>query len=107
MTQLLLKSKDQSENGLGNNFAAFKDSLSIAGIDVTLQGRFGKSPLIGKIKGKSGYVEGVIALSGYLENKAGEELTFSLITNHFPNSQKNEIRSIQNKILERAYEGNL
>ncbi|MFN5538824.1 MAG: D-alanyl-D-alanine carboxypeptidase/D-alanyl-D-alanine-endopeptidase [Candidatus Melainabacteria bacterium] len=107
MTQLLLKSKDQSENGLGNNFAAFKDSLSIAGIDGTLQGRFGKSPLIGKIKGKSGYVEGVIALSGYLENKAGEELTFSLITNHFPNSQKNEIRSIQNKILERAYEGNL
>jgi D-alanyl-D-alanine carboxypeptidase/D-alanyl-D-alanine-endopeptidase (penicillin-binding protein 4) len=62
---------------------AFKNSLSIAGKDGTLKYRFRNSPLDGRIKGKTGYVSGVRALSGYLQTKSNNTLIFSLLTNNY------------------------
>lgn len=61
----------------GDNFAA---SLPIAGRDGTLRNRFRKSTLAGRVHAKTGYLDGIRALSGYLHTDQGV-VTFSLIYN--------------------------
>ena len=43
----------------------WRHTLSISGVDGTLRNRFGRE-LAGRIFGKSGYINGVSCLSGYL-----------------------------------------
>ena len=43
----------------------WRESLSISGVDGTLRNRFGRR-LVGRVYGKSGYIDGVSCLSGYL-----------------------------------------
>lgn len=59
----------------------FYDSLSISGIDGFLEKRFIDTPLIGKIRAKTGYMGGVTALAGYLEKENGQMLVFSIMIN--------------------------
>src|SRR5699024_3033508 len=67
-------------------FNVFKKSLSIAGKDGTLEHRFRNSPIEGKLHGKTGYISGVRALSGYLESASGQPLVVSVITNNYTES---------------------
>ena len=63
------------------NHQAFFDSLSRAGSDGTLAKRFEGSDLRGRVFGKTGWVEGVSALSGYLHAKDGRWYVFSILVN--------------------------
>lgn len=78
--------------------AAFRRSLSIAGVDGTLRGRF-HSPLRGRVIGKTGTLTGVIALSGLLEGADGRALAFSIVTNGHDNRRKRSIRQAHEQLL--------
>jgi len=59
----------------------FISSLPIGGVDGTLKKRFRESDLRGKIIAKTGYLNGVRALSGFVNTNSGDVLAFSIISN--------------------------
>lgn len=65
---------------------AFFDSLTIGGVDGTISKRF--KDVAGKVRGKTGYISGVRALSGYIQTDAGPTVIFSIIYNEFSGSAK-------------------
>jgi len=66
---------------------AWRDTFPIAGVDGTLIGRFKNSPLKGKLWAKTGGLNEVNALSGYLTASSGKVLAFSILVNgHRPGS---------------------
>jgi D-alanyl-D-alanine carboxypeptidase/D-alanyl-D-alanine-endopeptidase (penicillin-binding protein 4) len=60
---------------------AWRSSFPIAGMDGTLQGRFTSSPLKGKMWAKTGTLNEVNSLSGYLTAASGQTLAFSILAN--------------------------
>lgn len=60
---------------------AFFASLSIAGKDGTLEHRFAGTDLRGRVFGKSGYVNSVRTLTGYLKAKDENWYVFSILIN--------------------------
>ncbi len=63
---------------------AWRDSLTIGGIDGTLTNRFRGTAAAGNIRGKTGTIGQVSALSGYITTAAGEQLVFSILVNGVP-----------------------
>jgi D-alanyl-D-alanine carboxypeptidase/D-alanyl-D-alanine-endopeptidase (penicillin-binding protein 4) len=61
--------------------AAWRQTLPIAGVDGTLDVRFKDSPLKGRMWAKTGTLEEVNALSGYLSSDSGRTLAFSVLVN--------------------------
>ncbi len=60
---------------------AWRDTLPVAGVDGTLDSRFKDSPLKGKLWAKTGTLDEVNALSGYLTAASGKTLAFSILVN--------------------------
>ena len=60
---------------------AWRDSLTIGGVDGTLRNRFRGTKASGNIRGKTGTIDQVSALSGYVTTAGGEQLVFSMIVN--------------------------
>ncbi len=56
-------------------------SFPVAGVDGTLKKRFRGSKIKGKVAAKTGYLNGVRALSGYVFARDGNILVFSVISN--------------------------
>lgn len=79
------------------NKDAFLISLSMAGVDGTLEDRFKGSDLRGRVMGKSGYVNGVRSLSGYLKAKDGRHYAFSILMNRLGDDPTSKI--LQEKIV--------
>ncbi|WP_372638298.1 D-alanyl-D-alanine carboxypeptidase [Fodinibius sp.] len=52
--------------------------------------------------GKTGYVSGVRALSGYLESASGQPLVVSIITNNYTESTS-YVDSVQEEIIQQIY----
>jgi len=74
--------------------AEWKASFPIAGVDGTLSGRFKASPIMGKLFAKTGTLNEVNALSGYLTAASGRTVVFSILVNgHLPGSEA-EIHAI-------------
>ncbi|HEX8267640.1 MAG TPA: D-alanyl-D-alanine carboxypeptidase/D-alanyl-D-alanine-endopeptidase [Pyrinomonadaceae bacterium] len=63
---------------------AWRDSLTIGGTDGTLQNRFKGTSAAGNVRGKTGTIDQVSALSGYVTTASGEPLVFSIIVNGVP-----------------------
>lgn len=61
--------------------ADFIESLPIAGVDGTLKKRFRQSDVQGRVMAKTGYLNNVRALSGYVFTKNGDVLVFSILDN--------------------------
>ena len=61
--------------------AAWRDTLPVAGVDGTLAGRFKNSALKGRLWAKTGTLNEVSALSGYLTAASGKMLAFSILVN--------------------------
>lgn len=68
--------------------APFFASLPVAGRDGTLAARLSGTAAEGKVRAKTGTVDNVRAIAGYVETAEGETLVFSMIANNFtmPNS---------------------
>ena len=78
----------------------YMNSLSIAGVDGTLEDRFRSSDLRdlrGRVVGKSGYINGVRTLSGYLKSKDGHPYAFSIMMNRIPDDA--QVKVLQEKII--------
>ena len=61
--------------------ADWRNSLPIAGVDGTLQNRFKNSSLKGKMWAKTGTINEVNALTGYLTASSGQTIAFSILVN--------------------------
>jgi D-alanyl-D-alanine carboxypeptidase/D-alanyl-D-alanine-endopeptidase (penicillin-binding protein 4) len=66
--------------------SAFRDSLPIAGVDGTLARRMKNSPAMTNVRAKTGTIETVATLSGYVTSASGERLVFSVLLNNYPES---------------------
>jgi D-alanyl-D-alanine carboxypeptidase/D-alanyl-D-alanine-endopeptidase (penicillin-binding protein 4) len=59
----------------------WRQTLPVAGVDGTLAGRFKNSPLKGRMWAKTGTLNEVTALSGYVTGASGKLLAFSVLVN--------------------------
>jgi D-alanyl-D-alanine carboxypeptidase/D-alanyl-D-alanine-endopeptidase (penicillin-binding protein 4) len=66
------------------NAQAWRDSLSIGGVDGTLANRFKGTAAAGNIRGKTGTIDQVSALSGYMSTAGGEPVILSILVNGVP-----------------------
>jgi D-alanyl-D-alanine carboxypeptidase/D-alanyl-D-alanine-endopeptidase (penicillin-binding protein 4) len=62
---------------------AFGATLPVTGRDGTLAKRLAGTPAEGKVRAKTGTVDNVRAIAGYVETAGGETLVFSIIANNF------------------------
>jgi D-alanyl-D-alanine carboxypeptidase/D-alanyl-D-alanine-endopeptidase (penicillin-binding protein 4) len=62
----------------------YLSSLGIAGKDGTLHWRMEGTDAVGRLRAKTGTLENVSALSGYVQAVGGERFAFSIIANDFP-----------------------
>ncbi len=65
------------------HFGAFYESLAVAGTDGTLKARMQSPPLKGNLRGKTGSMNHVRNLSGYVTTHDGERLAFAILVNNF------------------------
>lgn len=64
-------------------YRIFSGSLPIAGKDGTLKGRMKGSCAEGNLRGKTGNMRGISALSGYVASADGEPLAFSIMIQNY------------------------
>lgn len=69
-------------------FEDFKSGLAISGKTGTLRGRMGGQGLLGRVEAKTGTLEGVSALSGYLTTKNKQTLVFTIMTDRVVESTR-------------------
>jgi D-alanyl-D-alanine carboxypeptidase/D-alanyl-D-alanine-endopeptidase (penicillin-binding protein 4) len=89
-------------NYFSKNKQAFVDSLGIAGVDGTLEHRF-KTPAMADLRqrvfAKSGYIDGVSALSGYLKSKDNQWYAFSILMNNLPGGTNPTAKTMQERMV--------
>jgi len=81
------------------HFDDFYNSLSIAGVDGTLRGRMMNSSAGNNFRGKTGTLNGVCGLAGYLTTPQGEDLIVTIIF-EFNKGGWGYYRDIQDQIVE-------
>jgi D-alanyl-D-alanine carboxypeptidase/D-alanyl-D-alanine-endopeptidase (penicillin-binding protein 4) len=72
----------------------YLSALGIAGKDGTLKYRFEGSDAVGRLRAKTGTLENVSALSGYVQAVGGERFVFSVMVNDFPGRASTVVRYI-------------
>ena len=81
----------------------FMDSLSVAGIDGTMRNRFLNHPAKGQLFIKTGTLNGVRAIAGYVNSKSGNQFTVATIQHH-GSIGNGRGKAVQNVILDWAYQ---
>ena len=82
-----------------NSFEDFFNSLSIAGVDGTLEDRMIGTLAQNNFRGKTGTLNGVSSLSGYLTTADGDDLIVCIIF-EFQKGGARKYRDIQDRIIE-------
>lgn len=77
----------------------YYNTLSIAGVDGTLEERFKNSPGYNNLHGKTGTLRGVSAISGYAKTISGKDVIVSILM-EFNKKGLNYHREIQDKIVD-------
>lgn len=87
-------------------FQVFYDALPIAGIDGTIRTRMRGTPAANNLRAKTGTIEFVRSLSGYVTSAGGDRLVFSFLSNHFivPVSQITRVQDAVGVLLA-SYKG--
>jgi serine-type D-Ala-D-Ala carboxypeptidase/endopeptidase (penicillin-binding protein 4) len=79
-------------------FTDWKASLPVGGVDGTLERRFTKAPLKGRVIAKTGTMGESRALGGYVECASGRTVIFSIMVgNHLPGT--NVDRDVMDKVV--------
>jgi D-alanyl-D-alanine carboxypeptidase/D-alanyl-D-alanine-endopeptidase (penicillin-binding protein 4) len=81
------------------HFDDFYNSLSIAGVDGTLRGRMMGTAAANNFRGKTGTLNGVCGLAGYLTTPDGEDLIVTIIF-EFNKGGWGFYRDVQDQIVE-------
>lgn len=87
-------------NDLRNDFMS---ALPQSGMSGTLSYRMGKKPMLGRVHAKTGSMTGVSTLSGFVQDRRGRELIFSIMMNGLT-EPLTTARRIQDKIVSRIYQ---
>jgi D-alanyl-D-alanine carboxypeptidase/D-alanyl-D-alanine-endopeptidase (penicillin-binding protein 4) len=77
----------------------FLSSLAVSGIDGTIRNRFLGTEAVGLVRAKTGTLNSVSALSGYVGDK-GDVLVFTIFVEGFRNRRVNEVRHVQVQMVE-------
>lgn len=72
----------------------YLSSMGIAGKDGTLRYRFEGSEAVGRLRAKTGTLENVCALSGYVQSMGGEKFAFSMMVNDYVGRSGAVVQSI-------------
>lgn len=80
----------------------YYQTLSVAGVNGTLQYRFQNSPVRNRFYGKTGFMSGIRVLTGYLDTQSGEQLVVTIATNHYTVPTSN-VDHLHERILEYLY----
>ncbi|MFH1468885.1 MAG: D-alanyl-D-alanine carboxypeptidase/D-alanyl-D-alanine-endopeptidase [Pseudomonadota bacterium] len=72
----------------------FRAALSIGGLDGTLRRRFAADELAGRVRGKTGSLNGVYCLTGYVDASDGTTYAFAMLLNdiHGPLSRARRVQ---------------
>ncbi|MEW5916411.1 MAG: D-alanyl-D-alanine carboxypeptidase, partial [Gemmatimonadota bacterium] len=65
------------------HFQTFRDALPIAGVDGTIQNRMRESAAANNLRAKTGTLDMVRSLSGYVTTADGRLLLFSVLCNNW------------------------
>ncbi len=79
---------------------AFRNSFAVWGKSGTLRGRSKKSPLADRLFAKTGTINGVRTLSGYIRTRRGKLIAFSILMNHKKGINRWRARKLQQDICE-------
>jgi serine-type D-Ala-D-Ala carboxypeptidase/endopeptidase (penicillin-binding protein 4) len=82
------------------NWAMLKESLAIGGVDGTIKKQFYKDKYRNKVHAKTGYINGVRALSGVCVSASGKEYIFSILTNKANYPTKKAISDVVEAIID-------
>jgi D-alanyl-D-alanine carboxypeptidase len=82
---------------------AFRESLPAYGVDGTLRNRLRGTPVQGNGYAKTGSLNRVSSLSGYLRTKSGRWLAFSIIMNAY-NASGADARALQDRLVQLLWE---
>lgn len=83
----------------GKNAKPFLESMAVAGVDGTMEERFRGTDLRGRVFAKSGFVNGVSCLSGYLHAKDDGWYAFSILFNNVPAGGTAGAKVLQERIV--------
>jgi serine-type D-Ala-D-Ala carboxypeptidase/endopeptidase (penicillin-binding protein 4) len=78
-------------------FTVYYDAFPIAGVDGTIRSRMKGTPAENNLHGKTGTIEFVRSLSGYVDTADGQKLVFSFLSNHFT-TPVSEITRVQDAV---------
>ena len=78
---------------------AFLASLPVMGLDGTLRNRHKNSDASYRVIAKTGLLNNVMTLSGYVETKGCDKLAFSLLLNRLTVKPRVNLRKIQDEII--------
>ncbi len=74
--------------------AEFVSALPVAGRDGTIRWRMEGSEAVGRLRAKTGTLENVTSLSGYVETKGKERLAFAVIVNDYAGKAPQVTRAV-------------
>jgi D-alanyl-D-alanine carboxypeptidase/D-alanyl-D-alanine-endopeptidase (penicillin-binding protein 4) len=77
----------------------YRDSLAIGGVDGTISRFFKEEKYKGRIRGKTGYINGVRSLSGVCSTDQGDSI-FSILVNNANGQTRTVINDIAKEIIE-------
>ncbi|MBL4687268.1 MAG: D-alanyl-D-alanine carboxypeptidase/D-alanyl-D-alanine-endopeptidase, partial [Nannocystaceae bacterium] len=80
--------------------ADFLASLAIMGVDGTTRSRLAETEAAGWIRVKTGTLDGISALSGYVGAKGRKPIVFSIFMNELPPGGTSSARDVQNRIVD-------
>ena len=83
----------------GQNWDKYKQTLAVGGMDGTIDNYFTEPKYKGKIFAKTGYIEGVKALSGICSTESGERI-FAILTNNTNGNTRQAINDIVKAIID-------
>jgi D-alanyl-D-alanine carboxypeptidase/D-alanyl-D-alanine-endopeptidase (penicillin-binding protein 4) len=82
------------------NKQSFMDSMGIAGVDGRyIQSRFAGTDLRGRVLLKSGFVNNVSGISGFLHALDGQWYVFSILMNGIPDGANSGAKTLQERIV--------
>ncbi len=88
--------------------AAYKDfrvgpdlvsSLPTGGVDGTLARRWKDHPARGRIRAKTGTLDKVVSLAGYIGVDGSHEIAFAIVVNDIPQGQRNAVRAMADEMV--------
>lgn len=81
----------------GANRDAYVATMAVGGVDGTLDHRYNDDAIRGRVFAKSGTVNGVSTLGGYLKSKTGQWYAFSILMNETRGNR--DAQAVQDKIV--------